>query len=131
MKISGIHHIALICSDYEASKHFYTMILGFGVIAESFRNDRNSHKLDLSVPGGGQIELFSIPGSPMRPSYPEACGLRHLALRVSDLDGSVNQLTARGIPVEEIRIDPNTNKRFTFFPDPDGLPIELYEDGFS
>ena len=129
--ISGIHHIALICSDYEVSKQFYTVILGFGIIAETYRKERNSYKLDLAVPGGGQIELFSIPGSPQRPSYPEACGLRHLALRVKDLDSSVNGLTNCGIPVEEIRLDPLTDKRFTFFPDPDGLPIELYEEILS
>jgi len=131
VKISGIHHIALICSNYEVSKHFYTGILGFGIIAETHRAERNSYKLDLAVPGGGQIELFSFPGSPQRPSYPEACGLRHLALRVADLDASVAGLTGFDVPVEEIRIDPLTGKRFTFFPDPDGLPIELYEETLS
>ena len=128
MKISGIHHIALICSNYEASRHFYTGLLGFGIIAETYRKERNSYKLDLAIPGGGQIELFSFPGSPPRPSYPEACGLRHLALRVADLDANAADLTACGIPVEEIRVDPLTGKRFTFFADPDGMPIELYEE---
>jgi len=128
MRISGIHHIALICSDYEASKHFYTGILGCGIIAETYRQERDSYKLDLSIPGGAQIELFSFPESPQRPTYPEACGLRHLALRVADLDSNVADLTAFGVPVEEIRIDPLTGKRFTFFADPDGLPIELYEE---
>ena len=128
MKISGIHHIALICSNYEVSKHFYTGILGFAIIAETYRQDRQSYKLDLAIPGGGQLELFSIPGSPPRPNYPEACGLRHLALRVTDLDANLRDLTAHGIPVEPVRVDPLTGKRFTFFADPDALPIELYEE---
>jgi glyoxylase I family protein len=123
----GIHHVAIICSDYERSKHFYVNILGLPIIAETFRASRNSYKLDLEVGNGGAIELFSFPNPPDRPSTPEACGLRHLAFKVDDLDASVAHLTANGITVEAIRTDELTNKRFTFFKDPDGLPLELYE----
>jgi glyoxylase I family protein len=126
MTFTGIHHVAIICSDYGRSKHFYTEILRLPVIAETFRPERNSFKLDLALPGGCQIELFSFPDPPARPSRPEACGLRHLALKVTDLDADVRELTARGIDVEAIRVDGLTGRRFTFFADPDGLPIELY-----
>jgi glyoxylase I family protein len=126
--LNGIHHIAIICSDYEASKQFYCEILGCKVIAEHFRQPRNSYKLDLAIPGGGQIELFSFCDPPKRPSNPEAQGLRHLAFRVDDLDLCVRQLQSNGVDVEAIRIDPYTDKRFTFFNDPDGLPLELYEN---
>jgi glyoxylase I family protein len=127
MFTQGIHHVAIICSDYERSKHFYVNILGLPIIAETFRASRNSYKLDLEVGNGGAIELFSFPNPPDRPSTPEACGLRHLAFKVDDLDASVAHLTANGITVEAIRTDELTNKRFTFFKDPDGLPLELYE----
>ncbi|PSB34312.1 VOC family protein [Stenomitos frigidus] len=124
---NGIHHVAIICSDYERSKHFYVNILGFPIIQETFRAARNSYKLDLDVGNSGAIELFSFPNPPDRPSKPEACGLRHLAFKVDDLDASVAYLTTNGIAVEAIRTDELTSKRFTFFKDPDGLPLELYE----
>lgn len=127
MTILGVHHIALICSDYQASRRFYADILGFPIIAETYRPERASYKLDLALPDGGQIELFSFPGAPRRPSYPEACGLRHLAFAVGDLDDAAAALAAHGIPVEEVRVDELTGRRFTFFADPDGLPLELYE----
>ena len=127
MKTSGIHHVAIICSDYEKSKHFYVNILGFSIIQETFRESRNSYKLDLRVGNSDAIELFSFPQPPERPSRPEACGLRHLAFVVNDVDESVAELTAQGVQVETIRVDEITGKRFTFFQDPDGLPLELYQ----
>ncbi len=127
MQLSTIHHAAVICSDYEASKAFYTEILGLRVVAETYRAQRQSYKLDLSLSDGSQLELFSFPGAPARPSYPEACGLRHLAFAVDDLDQWVFHLESRRITVEPIRVDENTGQRFTFFADPDGLPLELYE----
>lgn len=123
---SHIHHIAIICSDYAASKRFYCDILGFSVIAENFRAARRSWKCDLRN-GDAQIELFSFEEAPARPSRPEARGLRHLAFAVADLDGAVAHVTASGVTVEEIRTDEYTGNRFTFFADPDGLPIEIYE----
>ena len=125
--ISGVHHTAIICSDYERSKSFYIDVLGCRVIDENYRKERQSYKLDLAVPGGGQIELFSFIDPPARPSHPEACGLRHLAFLTNDLDAAVSRIQLHNIDVEPIRIDPYTNKRFTFFADPDGLPLELYE----
>lgn len=129
--ISAIHHVAIICSDYARSKHFYTEILGFEVIAETYRSARDSYKLDLRVGSGDQIELFSFPNAPARPSYPEARGLRHLAFAVGDLEGAIATLTRFGITTEPIRTDELTAQRFTFFPDPDGLPLELYESSIS
>lgn len=125
--INSIHHVAVIASDYEKSKHFYSVILGLRILAESYRPSRKSWKLDLALPDLGQIELFSFSHPPKRPSHPEACGLRHLAFSVSDLAASVLALNAKGIPTEDIRIDQLTNMKFVFFSDPDGLPIELYE----
>lgn len=125
--IEGIHHAAIICSDYARSKAFYCNILGLRVIAENYRDGRNSYKLDLALPDGSQIELFSFPNPPPRVSKPEAQGLRHLAFRVNDIDQCVNYLQSKGVEVEDIRIDEYTQKRFTFFADPDGLPLELYE----
>ena len=127
LKIAGVHHIAIICSDYEKSRRFYSEILGLAIISETFRADRGSYKTDLALLDGSQIELFSFPEPPPRASYPEACGLRHLAFAVHDLDRAVATLESRGIPVEDVRIDELTGKRFTFFSDPDGLPLELYE----
>ncbi|MEH7438539.1 VOC family protein [Neobacillus drentensis] len=127
MKITKIHHIAVICSDYERSKDFYVRILGLTPICEVYREERNSYKLDLEVNGHYQIELFSFPDPPSRPSYPEAAGLRHLAFEVEDMESAVAYLEGHQIKVEPIRIDDLTNKKFTFFADPDGLPIELYE----
>lgn len=127
MRLSRIHHVAIICSDYRRSKRFYVEILGLSVIAETYREARQSYKLDLSLPDGAQIELFSFPAAPKRPSYPEAQGLRHLAFTVVDLDACVSELQRKNVEVEPIRLDDLTNSRFTFFADPDGLPIELYE----
>lgn len=127
MKTRGIHHVAIICSNYEKSKSFYVDVLGFAIIRETFREARNSYKLDLRVGNSDTIELFSFPNPPNRPSTPEACGLRHLAFEVDDLDVSVADLVSKGVEVEKIRIDEITGKRFTFFKDPDGLPLELYE----
>ncbi len=128
MKFFKIHHIAIICSDYEKSKKFYVDLLGFKPILEVYREERDSYKLDLEVNGSYQIELFSFPNPPKRPSYPEAAGLRHLAFAVEDIEEAVAYLDQHQIAVEEIREDPFTNKRFTFFADPDGLPIEIYEN---
>lgn len=127
MKITAIHHVAIICSDYEKSKKFYTEVLGFSIIKETFRETRNSYKLDLRVGKNSQIELFSFPNPPQRVSKPEACGLRHLAFEVDDIEQTVNDLKAKGVEVENIRIDEITGKRFTFFQDPDALPLEIYE----
>ena len=122
-----IHHAALICSDYAVSRHFYTTVLGLPVLAENYRAARDSWKLDLQLPDGGQIELFSMPQAPRRPSYPEACGLRHLAFAVADLQAWVTHLSGLGIAVEAVRLDEYTGRRFVFFQDPDQLPLELYE----
>ncbi|WP_088182098.1 SMU1112c/YaeR family gloxylase I-like metalloprotein [Sphingobium sp. Z007] len=122
----AIHHIALICSDYDRSRAFYRDILGLPVIREMWRADRQSWKCDLDA-GNVQIELFSFPAPPARPSRPEACGLRHLAFTVADIDAEVARLDTAGVPCEPIRIDEYTGQRFTFFTDPDGLPLELYE----
>lgn len=122
-----IHHVAIICSNYEKSKQFYVDVLGFSIIKETFRKERNSYKLDLQVGESDQIELFSFPNPPQRVSNPEACGLRHLAFEVNDIQESVARLQAKGIPVEEIRIDEITGKKFTFFRGPDNLPLEFYE----
>lgn len=127
MNLSAIHHVAVICSDYERSKRFYVEVLGLRIIAETYREQRKSHKLDLALTDGSRLELFSFPHPPPRPNYPEAVGLRHLAFRIDKLDAAVDELTSRGIKVEPIRIDSLTGKRFTFFADPDGLPLELYE----
>ena len=127
MKLLGFHHVAVIASDYERSKAFYTEVLGLAVIAEIYREQRQSWKLDLALPGGGQIELFSFPDPPPRTNAPEACGLRHLAFAVADVEAEARFLTGHGIAVEPVRVDPQTGKRFTFFADPDGLPMELYE----
>ncbi len=127
MKINKFHHIAIICSNYEKSKHFYVNLLGFEIIQETFRKERNSYKLDLRVGTDDQIELFSFPDPPERPSKPEACGLRHLAFEVDNIDQSVADLLSKGICVEPIRRDEITGKRFTFFKDPDNLPLEIYQ----
>lgn len=126
--LKSIHHAAIICSDYEKSKHFYTKILALEIIAENYRAARDSFKLDLKLPNGGQIELFSFPNSPARPSFPEALGLRHLAFCVDSVESISDHLKSKNIAVEPIRIDEYTNRKYTFFSDPDGLPLELYED---
>jgi glyoxylase I family protein len=121
-----LHHIAIICSDYARSKQFYVEILGFKIVREIYREERRSFKLDLQVGDQYQIELFSFPNPPARVSRPEACGLRHIAFEVDDVEETVRTLTARGLAVEPIRIDETTNKPFAFFQDPDELPIEIY-----
>ncbi|MDX3773272.1 VOC family protein [Chromatiaceae bacterium AAb-1] len=125
--LAGIHHVAIICSDYPRSKQFYTTVLGFKVLAENYRAERDSWKLDLQLPDGSQLELFSFPGAPARPGRPEAQGLRHLAFKVANVQQFADYLTEKGITVEPIRTDPYTGKCFTFFQDPDGLPLELYQ----
>lgn len=127
IKLNRVHHVAIICSDYPLSKNFYTEILGLEIIKEVYRAERHSFKLDLAVNGNYQIELFSFPDAPSRLSFPEANGLRHLAFEVDDLKDAVNELKLKGIMTESVRIDEYTGKKFVFFEDPDGLPLELYE----
>ncbi len=125
--LKRIHHIAIICSNYQKSKSFYIDTLGFTAIREVYREDRKSYKLDLALNGNYMIELFSFENAPARPSYPEATGLRHLAFEVEDLDEVVQILKNKMVLSEPIRTDEFTDKRFTFIADPDNLPIELYE----
>ena len=125
--LGGFHHVAIIASDYERSRHFYHQVLGLPILAETLRAERQSWKLDLALPDGSQLELFSFPAPPARPSRPEACGLRHLAFRVQALDPVIAHLEQHGVAVESVRVDELTGSRFTFFADPDGLPLELYE----
>ena len=124
---NAIHHVAIICNDYPRSKRFYTKVLGLKVIAENYREARDSYKLDLALPDGSQVELFSFPGAPERPSFPEAQGLRHLAFLVDDVEQVKAYLESNDVEVEPIRIDEFTGKAFTFFQDPDGLPLEIYQ----
>lgn len=125
--LKGFHHVAIICSDYERSKHFYLQVLGFSQLAEHYRAERQSYKLDLALPDGSQIELFSFVDPPARPSRPEAQGLRHLAFKVDSVSQFCSYLNDQGVSTEEIRIDPYTQREFTFFKDPDGLPLEIYQ----
>lgn len=129
IKLSRIHHVAIIVSDYQKSKRFYTETLGLQVINETYRKEkeRDSYKLDLKISDTDQIELFSFPGAPERLSYPEAVGLRHIAFEVDDIAAVKTQLEIKGVQVEDIRVDEVTGKKFTFFSDPDYLPIELYQ----
>ena len=127
LSLLGVHHIAIICTNYPVSKAFYTEVLGLEIIREVHRAARDSYKLDLAVGGHYVLELFSFPGPPPRPSRPEAAGLRHLAFAVADLDAAVRALAARQVACEPVRVDELTGRRFTFFSDPDGLPLELYE----
>lgn len=126
--LNSIHHIAIICSNYERSKRFYTEVLGFSIIREVYREARQSYKLDLALEGHYVIELFSFPLPTPRPSQPEAAGLRHLAFAVSNLDAAIEELHAKAVDTEPVRVDEYTGRRFTFFKDPDGLPLELYEE---
>ncbi len=128
LTLSTVHHVAIICSEYEVSKKFYTEILGLKIIAEHYRSERQSYKLDLKLDEQYVIELFSFPDPPKRVSRPEATGLRHLAFGVVDLEKAIQSLTENGISVEPVRKDEFSGKRFTFFSDPDGLPLELYEE---
>ena len=123
--IKGIHHVALICSDYAKSKAFYTGVLGFVILDENYREERRSHKLDLALPDGSRLELFSFPDAPPRPSRPEAQGLRHLAFAVENVGAAKTYLESHSLEVEPIRVDPHTGEKFTFFKDPDGWMIEL------
>lgn len=127
MALRGIHHIAIIGSDYARSRHFYVEILGLAVLHEVYREARESWKCDLDA-GNARIELFSFPDPPPRPSRPEACGLRHLSFSVADIDAEIARLAGHGVACEPVRVDEYTGQRFTFFADPDGLPLELYED---
>ncbi|WP_386694799.1 VOC family protein [Lonepinella sp. MS14435] len=127
LPILGIHHVAIIASDYEKSKNFYVNILGAKILTEIYRAERQSYKLDLTFSDGNYIELFSFPSPPTRPSTYEPCGLRHLAFKVQNMESAVNYLKQFHIECEPIRIDESTQKRFTFFRDPDNLPLELYE----
>lgn len=127
MQLQALHHIAIICSDYEKSKHFYTVVLGLEQVREVYRSERDSWKCDLALNGTYLIELFSFPGAPERPSYPEAVGLRHIAFEVDDISQAVADLAQHAVVCEPVRVDAYTGKQFTFFADPDGLPVELYE----
>ncbi len=126
MNFKTIHHIAIIASDYQRSKDFYVNQLGFRILRENYRNDKNDYKLDLKL-DNCEIELFGIPNSPKRPSYPEVCGLRHIAFYVDCIEDAIKELNEKDIKTEPIRIDSYTNKKYTFFKDPDGLPLELHE----
>ena len=127
LAIRQIHHIAIIGSDYQVSKKFYCEVLGFTLISEVYREERDSWKADLALNGQYTVELFSFPSPSARPSQPEACGLRHLAFQVDNIEQAVRELRTAGVICEAVRIDPYTQSRFTFFTDPDGLPLELYE----
>ena len=126
-QLKKVHHIAIICSNYERSKKFYTEILGLQIIREVYREERDSYKLDLAIGDNYVIELFSFPNPPKRTSRPEACGLRHLAFEVNDIQETHNYCTQQNITAEAIRIDEFTHKKFFFINDPDNLPIEFYE----
>ena len=128
MQIKHIHHVAILTDNYELSKHFYTEILGFKIIAETYRAERDSYKLDLAINGIYQIELFSFPDYRERGSYPESKGLRHLAFTVNDVEASAAFLKNKNIDVQDVRIDELTGKKFVFFMDPNGQPLELYEE---
>src|SRR5882762_2489937 len=128
IRLHAIHHVAIICSDYKRSKRFYTEVLGLKVLAEYYRKERDSYKLDLAIDNHYVIELFSFPNPPARVSRPEASGLRHLAFSVDDIENAVLELKKHNVETEPIRIDEHTNKKFTFFSDPDGLPLELYQN---
>jgi len=127
LNINKIHHVAIICADYAASKHFYTHIMGFTILAEHYREERDSYKLDLAVNDTYAIELFSFPNPPQRTSRPEAAGLRHLAFEVDNIETAIQWLESNDITCEPVRVDEFTGKRFTFFADPDDLPLEFYE----
>jgi len=128
IEIISIHHVAIICSDYKKSKKFYTEILGLKPINETFRKEKNSYKLDMQIGDNIQIELFSFPNPPQRLTEPESCGLRHLAFKVKNVELAKKELETKGVEVEDIRRDQLTDKKYTFFKDPDGLPLELYQE---
>lgn len=126
MNLTTVHHVAIIVSDYQKSRAFYVDLLGFEVIRENYREDRDDYKLDLKL-GDMELEIFGIKDAPKRPSYPEACGLRHLAFKVEQIEETVAELQELGIETEPIRVDTFTGEKMTFFFDPDGLPLELHE----
>ena len=127
MNLSKVHHIAIIVSDYEAAKDFYVNKLGFSVIRENYRSERKDWKLDLRVNEHTELEIFAEENPPKRVNRPEACGLRHLAFCVDNVEQTMNELAEAGIECEPIRVDSYTGKKMTFFHDPDGLPLELHE----
>ena len=127
MRLSSIHHIAIIVSDYAAAKDFYVNKLGFQVIRENYRPERRDWKLDLRISDTVGLEIFAEENPPKRVNRPEACGLRHLAFQVEDVEAAVGELAELGIPCEPVRTDTYTGKKMTFFFDPDGLPLELHE----
>ncbi len=127
--LTSVHHVAIICSNYQRSRAFYSETLGLSIVREVYRDARQSWKCDLAIGDGVKIELFSFPDPPPRPSRPEAQGLRHLAFVVDDIEASIATLLQRGVTCEPVRVDEYTGRRFTFFADPDDLPIELYEAG--
>ena len=131
LQLNKIHHVAVICSEYEKSKHFYTQILGLEVLQEVYREERESYKLDLALNGNYVVELFSFPNPPKRISRPEATGLRHLAFEVDNIDETRDFMLSNKIKAETIRVDEYTHKRFFFISDPDDLPIEFYESGLK
>ena len=126
MNLTKVHHVAVIGTDYEKSKHFYVDLLGFEVIREIYREQRDDYKIDLRL-ADCELELFIIKNAPKRPSYPEAAGLRHLAFLVESVEETVKELNALGIETEPVRLDEVTGKKMTFFHDPDGLPLEIHE----
>lgn len=128
LKLRKVHHIAIICSDYNRSKTFYTEVLGLSIVTEHFRKERNSFKLDLSLNGQYIIELFSFPNPPARISRPEATGLRHLAFATDNIEQAIDDLRRNRVETEPVRVDEYTGRKFTFFSDPDNLPLELYEE---
>lgn len=127
MNLSAIHHIAIIVSDYPRSKDFYVNKLGFSVMRENYRPDKGDWKLDLRINDDTELEIFGVANPPARVTRPEAAGLRHLAFRVENIEKTAAELEALGIPVEPIRMDAYSGRKFTFFTDPDGLPLELHE----
>jgi glyoxylase I family protein len=127
LSLLGVHHLAVICTDYTVSKRFYTEVLGLEILAETYRAERDSYKLDLALNGQYLVELFSFPSPPPRASRPEAAGLRHLAFAVADVAAASQHLASLGVACEPMRVDELTGRRFTFFSDPDGLPLEFYE----
>lgn len=131
LQLNKIHHVAIICSDYQKSKHFYTQILGLEVLQEVYREERQSYKLDLALNGNYVVELFSFPNPPKRVSRPEAAGLRHLAFEVNDIEATRAFIVSNHIEAETIRVDEYSHKRFFFISDPDDLPIEFYESGLK
>lgn len=127
MKLKRIHHVAILTDRYAESKRFYVEVLGFEILQETYREERDSYKLDLALNGQYVLELFSFPEYAERASFPEAKGLRHLAFEVDNVEGWIEYLRTKQVEVQSVRTDELTNKKFTFFYDPNGQPLELYE----